>query len=163
MQLRSIILALIAVSAVVGCDRDKRTTITPMRTEQIIHQHRDSPVGESIDPIIKSLATQSLFVGTEGVTPAEDGKTTSNIRLKTGVDNQGRPWVYAYTSRVEFDRAFPQGGAFAEINFQDLFKIVETDQQFAGLNLNSASDTSYPIPRELFGKVRHALREMSGG
>ncbi|HUE73842.1 MAG TPA: SseB family protein [Pirellulaceae bacterium] len=134
-----------------------------MNAEQVIRQHANSPVSDSIEPISKVLAAQTVFVGTEGVTPTQDGKITGKIRLKTGADNQGRVWVYAYTSRAEFHKAFPQGGAFAEMSFPDLFKIVESEQQFAGIYLNSASDASYPIPRELFDQVRNALADRSDG
>src|SRR6266568_8555389 len=103
MQSRIILLALITVSALVGCDRNKGANTTRMSTEETIRKYRHSPISEYIEPVIKSLARQSVFVGTEGVTPTEGGKIIGKIRLKTGIDNQGRPWVYAYTSRVEFD------------------------------------------------------------
>jgi hypothetical protein len=128
-----------------------------MNAEQIIRQYRNSPVGDSIGPITKALAAQSVFVGTADVTPTQDGKITGKIQLKTDADNRGRMWVYAYTSRAEFSKAFPDGGPYAEMSFPDLFEIVERDQQFAGIFLNSASDASLPISRELFGDVRRVL------
>jgi hypothetical protein len=134
-----------------------------MNAEQVIRQHLNSPVGESIEPISRALAAQTVFVGTEGVTPTQDGKITGKIRLKTGADVHGHLWVYAYTSQAEFHKAFPQGGAFAEMSFPEVFKIVEREQQFAGIYLNSASDTGYPIPRELFDQVRNALADLSDG
>ena len=83
------------------------------------------------------------------------------MRVKIGPDREGR--LYAYTSRAEFTKAFPEGGAFAEMSFPDIFKIVETDQQFAGIYLNSASDARFLIPRELFDHVRRALPRSSNG
>ena len=87
--------------AFVGCNLKEDMVSTPMNVEQIIRQYRNSPIGKSIRPITKALAAQSVFVGTEGVTPTQDGKIVGKMRLKTGADNQGRMWVYAYTSRAE--------------------------------------------------------------
>ncbi len=87
----------------------------------------------------------------------QDGKPTGNIRFKVGTDNQGRFWIYAYTSQSEFSKALPNGGTFAEMKFRDVFKIDESDHRFNGINLNSASDVMYPIPRELFERVRQIL------
>jgi len=140
-------------------DRTGDTDAAPMTAEQLIRQLSNAPIGNSIGPITKALAAQSVWVGTEGVTPTRDGKIVGNMCLKTGADNQGREWVYAYTSRAEFSKAFPDGGPFAEMSFPDLFEIVDKDQQFAGLVLNSTSDAMCPIPRELFGYVRQAIPE----
>lgn len=132
-----------------------------MTAEQLIQQHHNSPVSKSIEPIVESLTFQSVFVGTEGITPTKDGRIEGQVRLKTGVDKQGNPWLYAYTSTTEFSKAFPDGSAYAEMSFQDVFNIANTNRQFAGLCLNSASDLSYPIPRELFDFVVQALRKES--
>jgi SseB protein N-terminal domain len=135
-----------------------------MNTEDNIRQHRKSPVGDSIDAVAYSLATQSVFVGTEGAAPTQDGKLTGKIRFKTGTDNRGRLWAYAYTSQEEFSKAFPQGGPFAEMKFADVFTIIERDSRFGGIYLNSASDAMYPIPRELFNRVKPIVgREREGG
>ncbi len=152
------VVAIFVSSTLIGCDRRESTATVPMSTEQVIHQYRNSPIGDSIGPITQALAAQSVFVGTEGVTPTREGKIIDKIRLKTGVDNQGRSWVYAYTSRAEFSKAFPDGGPFTELSFSDLFAIAEKDQKFAGIFLNSASDSYFPIPRELFGDVSRALQ-----
>ncbi len=140
-----------------GRDRAENADDAPMTVEQLIRQFRNAPMGQSIGPVTKALAAQSVWVGTEGVTPTRDGKIVGKMCLKTGADNQGRAWVYAYTSRAEFSKAFPDGGPFAEMSFPDLFELVDKDQQFAGLVLNSTSDAMCPIPRELFGHVRQAL------
>jgi len=142
-----------------SCGRNGSTADEPMGIEQIISRYHSSPIGDAIDPITKSLATNSVFVGTEDVTPTKDGKIVGKLRLKTGVDNQGRNWAYAYTSRAEFDKAFPRGGPFAEMSFPDFFKVIELNGRFAGINLNSASDTSCPIPKELFERVKRILKE----
>ena len=129
-----------------------------MTTEDVIRQHRNSPIGDSIDAVAHSLAKRQVLVGTEGVAPTEDGKLTDKIRFKTGLDNRGHPWAYVYTSQDEFSKAFPKGGPFAEMSFTDVFTIIERDSQFGGINLNSASDSMYPIPRELFDRVKENLK-----
>jgi hypothetical protein len=143
--------------SLIGRNRRKSMATVPTNVEQMIRQYRNLPIGKSVGPITKALAVQSMLVGTVGVTPTQDGKIVGKICLKTGADNQGRQWVYAYTSRAEFSKAFPEGGLFAEISFPDLFGIVEKDQECGGLFLNSVSNASMPIPRELFGYVRQAL------
>jgi len=158
-----LVLALLLNSALVSCSRKESTATAPMNAEQIIRQWRNSPVGDSIGPITRALAAQSVFVPTEGVTPTQEGKITGKMRFKIGSDKEGRLWVYVYTSRAEFSKSFPAGGTFVEMSFLDIFKIVETDQQFAGIYLNSASDARFPIPRVLFDHVRRALPRSSDG
>jgi hypothetical protein len=77
--------------------------------------------------------------------------------MKTGLDNQGHVWVYAYTSSSELSKAFPSGTSYAEMTFDVFFKIVESNSQFRGIYLNSASDSFYPIPRELFHSIKTFL------
>ena len=161
-QFKIVSIAFLAVFTLLGCDRKESATSKPTMTiEQIIQAHVDSPVGVSIGPITESLAKQSVFIATAEVAPTQDGKLTgtSKIQFKVGKDNQGRPWAYAYTSEAQFSKAFPQGGPFAEMSFPDVFKIIESDPKFAGIYLNSASDTFYPIPRELFDHVTRALQK----
>lgn len=130
----------------------------PMTTEQVIRHNANAPVGRSITPIASSLATQTIFVATDDTTTTQPTTVTpERLRFKTAKDNQGRTWAYAYTNQAEFSRAFPQGGGFAELSFNDFFGIVERTPDFAGLYLNAGSDASYPIPRELFGQVKEAL------
>ena len=147
-------LAFLLAFTLIGCNRKENATATPMNIEETIRTYRNSPVRESIGPIAKCLAIQSVFVGTEGVASTEAGRLTSKIRLKAGADNRGHLWAYAYTSRAEFDKAFPEGGAFAEMKISAVLKIVEADERFSGIYLNSASDASYPILRELFERVK---------
>lgn len=151
--LRNIAIALCLVPA--GCSKNE----APQSTEEIIRQHQNSPLGDSIDAVVQSLAKQPVFVGTEGVTPTENGMATGELRLKTAADNQGNLWAYAYTNQEEFSQAFPEGGAYAELAFADLFSIIEANPLFAGIYLNSATDSSYPIPREIFERVKKQLEE----
>lgn len=126
-----------------------------MTPEQIIQTYRDAPVGESIGAIAESLASRSVFVGIEGDASTQPSK----LQFKVAADKQGGLWAYAYTSEAEFSKAFPQGGRFAEMGFADLFETIEADQRFAGIYLNSASDTFYPISRALFSRVKQQLRQ----
>lgn len=163
---RNILLAALAhcsiLTAVVlqtGCGRNQSSP-TPLSYDQAIRRYQNSPVGESIEPITRALATNWVYVGTENLTPTADGKIVGDkMRLKVSTDNRGGIWACAYTSRAEFDKAFPNGGPFAEMAFSDVFGIVDADNRFAGLHLNSASDSQYPIPRELFARMRPLLKQ----
>ena len=105
-----------------------------MTTEEIIRQNANSPVGQSITPIVSSLAQHSIFVATDEPTTTEPTTVTlGRLRFKTAKDNQGHTWAYAYTNQAEFSRAFPQGSEFAELSFKDFFAIIERDDQFRGI------------------------------
>jgi hypothetical protein len=125
-----------------------------MSIEQVIHKYHSSRLGDSIGPVSQALAKQLVLVATDNVATTR----STTLRLKTAEDNQGRTWAYAYTSEAEFLKALPPGSAFAELRFPDLFDIVNRDARFAGIFLNSASDISYPIPREVFLEVKQALQ-----
>jgi len=135
-----------------------------MTTEEMIRQNANAPVGESIVPIATSLAKHTVFVATES-SPSTQSTTVKldTLRFRTAQDNEGRMWAYAYTTEAELLRTFPQGSPYAELEFRDFFQIIERDGKFAGIFLNSGSDSSYPIPRELFEKVKEILRRPADG
>jgi hypothetical protein len=147
-------MALTATAALIGCGRHEAS----MSTEDIIREHRNSPIGSSIEAVAQSLAKRAVLVGTEDVAPTQDGKLTGNLRLKTAADNQEHLWAYVYTGRDEFSNAFPRGGPFAEMTFADVFTIIERDSRFGGIYVNSASDPAYLIPREIFDRVKAILK-----
>jgi hypothetical protein len=130
-----------------------------MTTEEIIRQNSNAPIGQSIIPVATSLAKHSVFVATES-SPSTQPTTVKldKLHFRTAQDNQGRMWAYAYTTQGELLRTFPQGSPYAELDFKDFFQIIERDGTFAGIFLNSGSDSSYPIPREVFGQVKEVLR-----
>jgi hypothetical protein len=147
------------VSGLVGCDRSTPKAASTMTTEEIIRQNANAPVGQSIVPIATSLAKRSVFVATE-TSPSTQPTTLTldKLRFRTAQDNQGRMWAYAYTTQVELLRTFPQGSPYTELEFKDFFQVIERDRTFAGIFLNSGSDSSYPIPREVFEQVKEILR-----
>jgi hypothetical protein len=146
------------IGAVGGCDRKPSQPTKTMTTEELIRQSANLPIGQSVIPITTSLAKQSVFVATDDTATSQPTTTAlQHLRFKTAADKLGRMWVYAYTNQAEFSRAFPQGGPFYELSFADFFGVVERDAQFAGIFLNSGSDASYPIPREVFGKAKEAM------
>lgn len=116
--------------------------------EQVIREHRQEPVSKSIVPVATSLAKHTLYVATEPSTEP------NRLRLKTGLDKQGKVWVYVYTSESELSKAFPSGTGYASMEFSELFKIIEPATQFRGIYINSASNSFYPIPRELFESIK---------
>src|SRR5690606_23322483 len=87
-----------------------------------------------------------------------DAGALPTLRLYTGLDNEGRPWAYIYTTSAAFAKAFPRGGKYAEMSFVDVFELVEKDEQFGGIFINANSD-KYPIPREMMPHVRSVLDE----
>jgi hypothetical protein len=135
-----------------------------MTTEEVIRQNSDTPVGESIVPIATSLSKHSLFVATESAPSTQPATVVlDELRFRTAQDNQGHLWAYAYTTQAELLRTFPHGTPYAELEFKDFFQIIERDGNFAGILLNSGSDDSYPIPREVFEKVKEVLRGPADG
>ncbi len=167
LRLHAAALALALISIVcglVGCDRSTPKVASTMTTEEIIRQNANAPVGESIVPIATSLGKRSVFVATESSpSPQATTVTLDKLRFRAAQDNQGRMWAYAYTTQAELLRTFPQGTPYAELEFKDFFQIIERDGKFAGIFLNSGSDSSYPIPREVFEKVKEILRRPADG
>src|SRR3954466_12767848 len=138
------------LGAVGSCDRSAPKAAKNMTTEAVIRQNLNAPVDQSIVPVTGSLAKRSLFVATESSPSTQPTTVTlDRLRFRTAQDNQGRMWAYAYTTQAELLRAFPQGSPYAELDFKDFFQIIERDPRFAGIFLNSRSDASYPIPREV--------------
>ena len=145
--------------AVVGCKRNDSSPAKPVTAEEIIKQNINLPVGQSIQPIAGRLVAESVFVSTESA-PSTQPTTVrlDKLRFRTAKDNQGRTWAYAYTSEEMLLKAFTQGSPYVKLSFVDFFGIIDRDSEFAGIFLNSGSDASYPIPRELFKDVKLVLR-----
>jgi hypothetical protein len=132
----------IAGSTVAGCDRRPTAPAASTSVEEVIRQNIDTPIGQSISRVASSLAGHSVFVATDDVTSTRPSNVTlKRLRFKTAQDNQGRTWAYAYTSQAEFSRAFPKGSAYYELDFGDFFRIIDGNGEFAGIFLNSGSDT----------------------
>lgn len=146
----------VALLIISGCERTPAPPTNVMTTDQIIQRYGQKPIGESIDLIAQSLRLQNVYVGTEDVASTKDGRIEGNLRLKTGKDNRGQPWVYAYTSETNFSIGL--GGPFAEMRFMDVFKIADSDSRFGGIYLNPNLNGGYPIPREMFHHLRQAFQ-----
>ena len=147
------------VSGLVSCDRSAPKAASTITTEEIIRQNANVPVGQSIVPITTSLAKRCVFVATQSSPSTQPTMVTlDKLHFRTAQDNQGRMWAYAYTTQAELLRALPQGSPYAELDFKDFFHIIERDGTFAGIFLNSGSESSYPIPREVFEKVKEVLK-----
>jgi hypothetical protein len=143
----------------VGCDRSTPKAASTMTTEEIIRQNANAPVGQSIVPTATSLAKRSVFVATENSPSTQTTLVAlDKLRFRTAQDNEGRMWAYAYTTQAELLRTFPQGSPYAELEFKNFFQIIERDGKFAGIFLNSGSDASYSISREVFEKVKELLK-----
>jgi hypothetical protein len=152
------------LSGLVGCDRSTPKAASTMTTEEIIRRNADAPVGQSIVPVATSLAKHSVIVATESSPRTQPTTVTlDKLHFRTDQDNQGRMWAYAYTTQAELSRSFPKGTPYVELKFQDFFQIIQRDGKFAGIFLNSGSDASYPIPHEVFEKVKEILRRPADG
>ena len=159
----AIFAAFLFVCGPTGCDRSAPQGTSQMTTEEIIRQHAHTPVVESIVPVATSLAGRSVFVATDSTTGTQPTTMTlDRLRFRTAQDNEGRMWAYAYTTQEELLRSFPQGTPYIELVFKDFFAIIEQDNQFAGIFLNSGSDASYPILRETFHTVKELLQQSAG-
>lgn len=136
---------------------------TQMTTEQIIRDRSHLPIAESIMPIVTSLSKRNVFLPIPDKTIKQSAVVPTKIMsVKAWVDNEGSAWAYAYTSQRQFLRAFPAGGAFAEMRFEKFFEMIESDDRLQGIALNAASDAPYYIPRELFESVKQALPGRDG-
>ena len=135
-----------------------------MTTEELIMSFGDAPVGVSIGPIARSLSGRTVYVGTDQEGAAEAVKADrTKLRFMTAQDNEGNEWAYAYTTQAEFERLIPSATPFIELGVTHFFEIVERDNRFRGIFVNAGSESSYPIPRELFDDVKNALGETDGG
>lgn len=128
-----------------------------MKAEEVIRTYSGTPSRESIGPVVRALVGQTLLVPIKGGVPDGPGQ----IHIYVGHDRFGRLWAYGYTSAVEIGRAFPQGCDCASTDFRSLFQLIESNPALTGgLMINSKSDTSFPISRELIDSVKQALQEL---
>lgn len=153
------------LAGLAGCERPApQPPREAVSTEEIIRRNANAPVGQSIEPVARSLAKRTVFVASDSAPSTERGAVTQDrLRFRTAHDNQGRLWAYAYTAQAELSRAFPQGSPYVELDFGDFLGIIDGDARFAGIFLDSGSDASYPIPREVFEKAREVLRQSGDG
>jgi len=135
-----------------GCESQQEL---PMTLNEILIKYDKAPVGESLVPVTRALATASVIVPLHELPSSESGK----LSLKVSIDNRGQPWAYVYTDSNEFYSTFPEGGPFAEMKFVEVFEIVAADEKFGGSFINRTPELMYLIPRELFAQVTETLAE----
>lgn len=123
-----------------------------MTVKELLEKYRETPIEESLRPIAQCLAGADMIVALEDLGPGEFG-------FRVAADGDDQLWLYMFTDETEFSRVFPDGGKFGELSFVDLLNIVEADEQFGGMFLNSKSDAPYVIPRQLFGRFREVLEQ----
>jgi hypothetical protein len=134
----------------VGCgDKSVSSRTMHKSAEEEISSSHGQPVGSSIDAVLAALRAQSeIWVPTAA--QSSGGKLT----LRTASDNQGREWLYLYTSERELNAAYPGGTTYAAMSFDNAFRMIADNPQFGGIFINHTSSKKYLIPRELFGRVR---------
>jgi hypothetical protein len=136
-----------------------------MTVEEIIRRDQNVPIGQLIETIAPLLAKRSVFLATDdapATTRAMTATQETRIRFKVAHDNQGRQWAYGYTSEEELLKALPQGSPYVKLELNDFFRMIDEDAKFAGIMLNSGGDSSCPIPRELFDRVKAGLQAGGG-
>lgn len=114
-----------------------------MSVKEVLEKYRESPINESLRPVAESLADTEILVAIQEL---EGG----GLAFQVGEDVDANLWLYAFTDEDEFARMFPDGGQFGQFNFRELLHMVDADEHFSGIFLNSRSESSYVIPRELF-------------
>lgn len=155
----------ITLTFLVACeDNSQQPNLSMMTTEEIIRHYADAPIEDSIGPVTQSLADTMIFLASDSSSHEERTEVTLDaLRFRVGTDGQGREWAYVYTSQNELIETFGEGTPYIELSFRDFFEIAVLETLFAGIFINSGSEDSYPIPRELFDDVRNALDETGGG
>lgn len=118
--------------------------------KEILNANKNTSIEKSMPIVAEGLATAYVYVAVNAPTPDE-------IEFMMATDKNGKIWLYCFTDEEEFSRAFPKGGQFAEMAFTDLFHTVEPEDRFGGLYLNSASETKYPVPREMFPYLKKVI------
>ena len=69
----------------------------------------------------------------------------------------------AVLDQDELAKVVKPGSPYIEMSFSDVFSIVDKDPKFGGIMINSASDSSYVMPRELFDRVRPVMNSATAG
>lgn len=128
-----------------------------MTGDEAFTAYKHLPLSESIGPVARALATQTLLVGIDGDVPPAGG----TLLLRGSNDKQGRLWAHAFTDEGEIWLAFPDGCKCAAVPFQALLRIILSDPGFSGgIIINSSSASAYPIFRELFDAAQEAMRSV---
>jgi len=130
-----------------------------MTIEDLIISYRDTPLTLSVTDVARALFGGTICVATFDPHPPQgsgvfDGKTRLNFVGAN--DKYGRPWAYAYTSRSEYRKAFPQGRRGIEMRFEGFFPLIVEKPTFAGILFNAGSAASYLMPRKLFPAAQQA-------
>ncbi len=132
------------LSALIGINGAANATENAPTRDQIdvaIESTSDMPISDSIIPISK------LLVGSKIIIPTPDGNIKNEkSKFLTGLDNEGNAWLYVYTSEEHINRIFPDGVVVFTTDFKGLKNIVNVNNNFRGIYINSA----YPVPNELF-------------
>lgn len=158
-KLFNAMLSLGTATSVFGCDRPASQAAPMASIEQTIKNNANAPIDQSLKLVGAALKQQAILVATDGTAATQQSSGSLNrLRFKSALDNQGRMWAYAYTNKNLFEKTFPPSSEFAEISFRDFFGIIDSNQQFAGIYLNAGSDSSYPIPRQVFSILNETLR-----
>jgi hypothetical protein len=128
----------------------------PVTTEDLIIAHRDTPLGLSAGDVGRALFAGAILVAAFDSHPAGppgtnvfDGKTP--MSFAGAADKHGRLWAYAYTSRPEFRRAFPQG-----VHRNAVRRLLP----FGG---QAGQICRHPVQRRLGRVVPHAAETLSAG
>ena len=150
-------ICLLLLLPLLGCgkkvDNEVDNDNVNLSVEKVILKYQDMPIGKAIEPICKKIMNLDVLIPTDGVSDVEKGQ----YKFLTGNDKYGDTWVYVYTNEAKFSECFPQGGNYVSMKFSDLYEIVIANN-FGGIFVNSASKSSYPMPKEMFDEIGKIIR-----
>jgi hypothetical protein len=116
---------------------------------EVLKAHHRDPIEASIGPVADALAATRLLVPL-AATPVEDGKA---LDFLVALDVNKEAWVHIYSDLDALARAFPVDTPCAKLTTSELVALVSVNGAVRGLLLDSGSEFSYPIPREMFDRL----------
>lgn len=148
MLLRGILISVATMLGMSGCQSNPEEN-AQNAIKELFRKYKETPVKDSIVPIVKALAHKEILLATEGI-----HKGGQMLNIAVSQDKQGNTWAYFYTEESELSAAFPQGSPYVALPFGDAFKIISKNETFGGIMINGSSKDFYLIPRELFDVVQ---------
>jgi hypothetical protein len=115
----------------------------------VLEAHHHDPIEQSIGPVAGALAAGKLLVPL-ATAPAGDGQA---LDFLVALDANKEPWVYVYSDEAQLARALPPDTPCARLTSAELVAFASINENIRGLLLDSGSTYSYPIPREMFGRL----------
>jgi hypothetical protein len=115
---------------------------------EVLEATADQQLGESISSVITALKGQSLVVPL-GREPDETGA----LAMMFANDNQGRAWLYVYSSEQELENANINAPAFRWVAFDQIVQATNAPNN-GGIFIDAhKARGSYLIPSDYFSDI----------